>query len=513
MTLSRRAFGLSAGSLLTLSACGQRAAPSDILRIGLGGAADSLDPLKAETAVAAVIFRQIWEPLTRYAPNDGVAPGLIARWESFDNATRWVGTLAPGRVWSDGAPITVSDVVESWRFAADPKTAYPDVAEFFAIAGLAQAAAGKAPPDSIAVRAVGDAGIEFRLVAPDAQFDHLMREFYPTPMAMRAKYGDAWVRPENIVVSGPYKPTAQTQLRIELERNERYPGAKGPARLSVEAIDDAATRVRMFRSGDLDLMADPPLSQLDSLRDRFGDQLKRWQAPKFIYLSFNTKKAPFDQPAVRKALGATVDRAAIAKAVFRDAVQPAFNFDREPARYPPQGPAAMESAAAALKAAGFGPENPLRFELAVVKDERERVALQIQDMWKPLGVACEIFGSEGTGIITKLNEGDFDVGLTRIDKGLKDNILDLLASYSAQGTARSHGWTDPAFDAAIAAARAEADPAVRREKDLAVERIAMDAGAVSPLYFAPALWLASDRVTLPDSTLQPVFWNEVALKT
>ncbi len=512
MILSRRSFGLATGSALTLAACGQRAAPADILRIGLGGAADSLDPLKAETAVAALLFRQIFEPLTRYAPNDGAAPGLIASWESFDNATRWVGTLAQGRVWSDGAPITVADVVDSWRFAADPKTAYPDVAEFFAIAGLAEAAAGKAPTDSIAVLAIGDTAVEFRLVAPDAQFDHLMREFYPTPMAVRAKFGDDWVRPENIVVSGPYKPTAQTQLRIELARNDRYPGPKGPAKLSVEAIDDAATRVRMFRSGDLDLLADPPLSQMDSLRERFGEQLRRWQAPKFFYLSFNTRKAPFDRPEVRRALGAVVDRAAIATAVFRGAVQPAFNFDREPARFPPQGPAAMESAAAALKAAGYGPENPLRFELAVVKDERERVALQIQDMWKPLGVACEIFGSEGTGIITKLNQGDFDVGLTRIDKGLKDNILDLMASYSAQGTARSHGWTDPAFDAAIAAARAEADPAARREKELAVERILMEAGAVSPLYFAPALWLASDRITLPESTLQPVFWNEITLK-
>lgn len=512
MTISRRTFGLTAASVLTLAACADRSAPTDMLRVGLGGAADSLDPLKAETAVAAVIFRQIWEPLTRYAPNDGVAPGLIARWESFDNATRWVGTLAQGRVWSDGSPITVADVVESWRFAADPKTAYPDVAEFFAIAGLAEAAAGKAPTDSIAVQATGEAGIEFRLVAPDAQFDHLMREFYPTPMAVRAKHGDAWVRPENIVVSGPYKPTAQTQLRLELTRNERYPGAKGPTKISVESVDDGATRVRMFRSGDLDLVADPPLSQLDSLRERFGEQLRRWQAPKFFYLSFNTSKAPFDRQDLRRALGAVIDRAAIAQSVFRGAVQPAFNFDREPARYPPMGPAATDQAVAALKAAGFGPENPLRFELAVVKDERERVALLVQDMWKPLGVECEIFGSEGTGIITKLNEGQFDVGLTRIDKGLKDNILDLMASYSAQGTARSHRWTDPAFDAAIAAARAEADPAARREKELAVERILMEAGAVSPLYFAPALWLASDRITLPESTLQPVFWNETTLK-
>lgn len=502
---------LSAAALLP--ACGRGGgASADTLRVGLGGPPDSLDPLRAEFAVSAIIFRQIWLPLTRKQADGSTGPGIAQRWAASADYKTWTFTLRPDLKWSDGAPITAEDVVGTFRLAADPATAFPDAPDLYRIEGFPEAVSGKAAPEAIGVRALPGGVVEVRLTVPDAGLAESLDEFYPVPAATRARHGQSWTQPENIVVSGPYKPTRVTQTEMTFERNPTYSSPTPIARVFVQAIDDSATRVRMFRSGDLDLAQDPPFSQIDSLAERFGPQLKRFQAPRIFYLSFNTSKAPFDNPALRRALASVIDRELIARSVFRGAVDPAFQLLRGPARRTPVGKEALEAAVATMRALGYSPENPLKLELSVVNDERARVALLVQDMWKPLGVAAEIFGGEQTGIVTKLNQGEFDVGLTRLDRGLKDAGLEMLEAFSSRGTAQSHRWKDPAFDGLLDQARAvppgpERDALVNQADDV------MGAAApIAPLYFGPGLWLAGERLKGADAgRLPPVFWDRLSL--
>lgn len=493
---------------LSLSACGGREAPDGVLRVALGGGPDSLDPLRAEFAVSALLFRQIYAPVVSYGLDGAPAPALATLWTSNDDHTVWTFAIREGLTWSDGSPLTADDILQSLRHGADPATAYPDASELYQITGYKDAVVNGAPPDAIGVRTPTPTSLEITLEAPDAAFPARLQEFYPVPLRLVRSNPMGWTDPSTIVVSGPYKPVERTQTRLVFDANPLGGWVEGmPRRIEVEAVDDAATRLRMFQSGDLDLAQDPPALRARELAAEFGPQYQRVNAPRIIYMSMNTRRPALADRDVRRALAMGFDRTIIADNVMRGSVEAAGRW----VRGEPQPAYDPDSARALLAAKGHTPENPLRFELLVTKDDRERAAIQMVDMWKRIGVEATLFAADSSAVVARLNAFDFDAAIVRLDKGLKSDPLDLMASYGAGGTAYSHQWSDPGFDAALDAARAEAEPALRREKLLAAEKFLLDDAPITPIWFFPSAWLVAPRVSGGVQGVPPILWPTLRL--
>jgi oligopeptide transport system substrate-binding protein len=192
---------------------------------------------------------------------------------------------------------------------------------------------------------------------------------------------------------------------------------------------------------------------------------------------------------------------------MRGSVEPAGRYVRGQAqpKYDPEG------ARAILSAKGFSATNPLRFELLVTKDDRERAAIQMVDMWKQIGVEATMFAADSSAIVSRLNGFDFEAAIVRIDKGMKSDAIDLMASWGEGGTAYSHQWKDPAFNQALSDARAESEPAARLAKTLAAEDILMKACPVTGVWFFPSSWLVSERVTGGIEGIAPIIWPSLKL--
>ena len=502
-----------APSFLAVSACGRKTLPASTLRIGMIGGPDSLDPMKAEFAAANLLFRQFWMPVVGYgqngAPAPGPSPSMAQSWSPSADFKIWTFTIKDGLTWSDGKPITALDIRDSLRLGADAKTVYPDASELYMIKGYRDCVVDGKDPASIGVSAPDARTLVIELNVADAGFPSRMQEFYPVPIAVRAALGEAWTQPQNIVVSGPYKPSERTQSRIVLSNNPLGGWTpEMPETMIVEAIEDSATRLRMFQAGDLDLVQDPPLMRAQELTKEFGSQYQTFPAPRFIYLTFNTKKPQFSDPDVRRALAMSIDRDVIARTIMRGSVEPAGRFVRgeEQPAYDPQ------TARAILEGKGYNAANPLTFELLVSKDDRERAAIQMSEMWKQVGAQASMFAADSSAIVARLNGFDFEAAVNRIDKGMKSDPIDLMASWGEGGTAYSHQWKDPAFDAALAVARAQSDPVVRRNKVLAAEAILRQATPVSGIWFFPSAWLVHPRVTGGIEGVAPIIWPTLRLK-
>lgn len=494
---------------LSLSACGQRAAPPDVLRVGMNGPPDSLDPMKAEFAAAGLLFRQFWMPVIGYGTNATPAPAIAMSWEGSNGFRTWTFKISPGLMWSDGRAISAADVVDCLRYSADKKTAYADATELYMIKGYRDCVVEGRDTKTLGVSAPDPQTVIIELNVPDAEFWSRMQEFYPVPLHIIAQHGARWTEVENIVVSGPYKPVDRTQTRLVLANNPRGGWRPGmPRQIDVQAIEDSATRLRMFQSGDLDLAQDPPLLRATELAKEFGTQYQRFPAPRLVYASFNTKKPQFQDPAVRRALAMSIDRDVIANAVMRGSVEAAGRFVRGEAqpRYDP------EAARAVLAQKGFSATNPLRFEMLVPKDDRERAAIQMVDMWKKVGVEASLFAADSSAIVARLNAFDFDAAVVRIDKGTKSSPIDLMASWSNGGTAYSHQWKDPAFDMALSQARALEDPQARLAKTLEAEKILTDATPVTGIWFFPSTWLVNKRVEGGIAGMPLVIWTTLKIK-
>jgi oligopeptide transport system substrate-binding protein len=495
---------------LSLAACGKRKAPADVLRVGMNGPPDSLDPMKAEFAAASLLFRQFWLPVIGYGTNASPAPSIAMSWQGSNGFKTWTLKISPGIMWSDGRAITAADVVDSLRYSADKTTAYADASELYMIKGYRDCVVDGKDPKTLGVSSPDPQTVIIELNVADAEFWSRLQEFYPVPLHAIAQYGPKWTDVDKIIVSGPYKPIERTQTRIVLENNPRGGWRSGmPSQIDVEAIEDSATRLRMFQSGDLDLAQDPPLLRATELAKEFGAGYQRFPAPRLVYTSFNTKKPQLSDPAVRRALAMSIDRDVIATNVMRGSVESAGRFVRgqPPLKYDPEG------AKAILAGKGYNAANPLRFTLLVPKDDRERAAIQMVDMWKKVGVEATLFAADSSAIVARLNAFDFDAAVVRIDKGTKSSAIDLMASWGEGGTAYSHQWKDPTFDKALSDARALADSDARLAKTLEAEKILSDASPVTGIWFFPSAWLVNKRIEGGIAGMPLVIWTTLKIKS
>lgn len=512
--LTRRTALVLAGAG-ALSACTRRSdspAPDGLLRVALADIPDSLDPLKGQLAASALMYKQLHAPLTEYSPAGGLAPGLADGWRSSDAQT-WVFRLNSGLVWSDGTPLTAEDVVWTARRAVDPLTGFADLGDFFAVTGAREALAGDRPPEEIGVEAPDPHTVIFRLDQPVGLFPVFMREFYPLPRHAVEASPDRWTRAQNWVSAGPYVLEEEAALSYRLARNPNFHAAGSvsiPA-IRVDIVEDAATRARMFRAGDLDLAEQPPPGQIGFLKEQLGARMKSFSAPILTYLKINHARPGLSDVRVRQALSLAIDRAFLADQFFDGEASPTETVIPSEA---PAAPADLDTARALLAAAGYEPGTALRLSLRTTSGGRERLAVAIADDLARIGVEIDILATYPLDMFDAVDGGEFDLALSRFDRGLKADPNFMLQPFGPDGFADDGAWNGPVrerFDTLMHTARATMNAEARAALYRQAERLLLSQQAIVPLLHERAFWMVSDRVGGVRSDVQPMLWRDLEL--
>ncbi len=413
--LNRRHL-LGAVPVLALASCARSKAPANTLRIGIAGAPDSLDPLQGQFAAAALIYKQIYMPLTDYGLDGKLAPGLAKSWHVSADGLVWTFNFFENLRWSDGQPLTAQDVLYSVRRALNPDTGYADAGDFYLVTNAVEAISGHSAPETVGVSAPGKTRIVFHLKQPLGVFPELMREFYPQPAHILENPEKNWPLPPDFVGSGPYIVSDLSQSRIVLSKNIH---ARIPAQiktLDVAFIEEAATRTRMVRADDLDITQDPPPGQIAHLSTRPGVVLNSWPAPKLVYLKVNHDHAPLNDARVRRALSMAIDREFITDQVLADTAMPTARIIAGAEKTSSLLSERQAQARTLLTAAGF--ENNLQITLMHSGGLRERIAIVLAEDWKDIGVDCALIAADPAGLYTFIDEGAFDLAIASFDRGL-----------------------------------------------------------------------------------------------
>jgi len=505
-----RRYVIGAAPALMLASCARRSAPADTLRIGIAGAPDSLDPLQGQFAAAALIYKQIYTPLTDYGADGALAPGLARSWRVSPDGLRWTFDLFENLRWSDGAPLSAQDVLYSVRRALDPDTGYADAGDFAFVHNAKAAIAGQVPPDAVGVSAPGRTRIIFQLDRPVGVFAELMREFYPQPAHVLQRAGNHWPLTPDFVGSGPYAVQEHSQSRIVLRKNPHARLAAHVETVDVAFVEEAATRARMVRGGDLDLVQDPPPEHIADLRTRPNVTLKGWPAPRLVYVKINHRRAPLDDVRVRRALSLAIDRDFIARKVLAGTVLPGDRIIAAPHRLPGSLAERQSQARALLARAGHG--NGLQTTLLHSGGARERIAIVLAEDWKAIGVSCALTTADAAGLYSFIEEGAFDLALASFDRGLKREGWRMIEPFATDGFAANFGWHNSAYDAAVAATRAEADAARRAVLAQQAETILQDDAAIIALAHEKTYWLAGPRLAPLAGAIPPVQWARLRLR-
>lgn len=507
---SLRRLPLLAGLLLALGAAPALARPN-LLHIGNGAEPQTLDPHKSETVDASRIVRDLCEGLTNVSPTGEVIPGAAEGWEISDDGLEYTFHLRPQARWSNGDAVTAEDFVAGLRRAVDPRTGSSYAQMLSPLVNADAIMAGQQPPEALGADALDPLTLRLRLRGPTPFLLGLLSHTTSFPLHRPSfqQYGEQFARPGKMVCNGAYALDEWVvQSHVRISRNPHYWNAAGTriAGVVYHATEDTSSELKSYRAGELDIATGFPVVQTPWVRKHLGDQLKIHTYLGVSYFGYNLTRPPFkDNLKLRQALALAVDRNILVNKLGYGISRPAFGWvPPGTADYTPQTPEWAEwnqaqrlSAARRLYAeAGYSREKPAQVEIRYnTSQDNKRVAVVIAAMWKQwLGVESTLANEEwkvflNTRKLKKKTQvfrsgwiGDYNDATT---------FLDIMHSTHGQNDT---GWSNPRYDALLAQAAVQTDPAARREQLQEAERILLTEMPVIPVSFSSSVNLVKPWV-------------------
>lgn len=284
-----------------------RGAGANEVTIALG-APTTLDPAIQGDAGSAAISAQLFESLTAFDSSLALRPALASSWDILDGGRRIVFHMRPGLTFSDGTPLTASDVVRSWLRLIDPATPSPLSSLMADVDGATAYEHRQADVSAVGLHANGN-DVEVTLRQPAADFVAVVSSpsFGIVPPSV-GRDADA-LRPGKLVASGGYTLSASTSTELTLTANTRY-WAGPPAIQTVHVLTDLGGKspVDAFANGDVDYTGIAPSDASWIAYDKIlGPQLRSVPSLSVDYYGFDTTKPPFSDTRVRQAFAMAVN--------------------------------------------------------------------------------------------------------------------------------------------------------------------------------------------------------------
>lgn len=275
----------------------------------------TLDPALAEDVDTRGVVDQLFSGLVDLGPGMDIVPDVARGWEILEDGRRYVFHLRDDVRWSDGTPVTAEDFVYAWRRVLDPRTNSPIAGLLYDVKGARAFHAGQtADPDSVGVRAPTPQTLEVELEQPTGYFLYLMayNASYPVPRHAVEACGAAWAEVGRLVTNGPFRLDEYDPAgRLVFSRSPTYHGrfAGNAQRVEVYVNAQESVRLETYTQGKLDTLSFRNISQeRERVRQRHAGEYVSIPLLAVTCLGFDTNRPPFDDPRVRQAFGAAVDR-------------------------------------------------------------------------------------------------------------------------------------------------------------------------------------------------------------
>jgi len=491
-------------------------ASNEVVRIPIGLDPKTVDPTLVFGTSIKWVSDQLFLPLIRFDLNKLEAvPCLATSWEVSDDNLVWTFHLRKDVKWTDGNPVTAHDIEYGTKRTIDPATASPLASYFYVIKNAEKVNTGESNDlSSVGVKAVDDYTIQYTLEYPAAYFLSIIAHVaYAVPSWTIEKYGDKWTDPENIVTDGAYKLKSWAHYNeIVLVKNEDYFDAD---KVQIEEarfiyVKDQSTALSMYETGDLDTVEVPPVDieriKSDPIlsKEYYNGPVLRINDPQF-----NCSYPPMDNPLVRKAFAAAIDKETLVKYVLKGGEKPAYTI------VPPgcfghveEGigiPFDPEAAKKYLADAGYpgGKGLPEVSFATGSSDVYVSLAQALQKMWKDnLGVNVKLKIMEERIFWESVCEGAHQFWRMGWGADYPDAHNFLLVFHSEYGE-KNVRWKNNEYDKLVEEAAVETDPEKRKALYRRAEEIIVEEDCVLiPLYYSAYNILAKpylSRTFSPDT--------------
>ena len=373
----------------------------------------------------------LFEPLVRVGSRGNVVGLLSSRWEISQDQRSYVFSLRSNARWSDGSPVTATDVVFTIRTVQDPQ--FP---------GTVLGASWK----DIVATELDPGRVRFTLPGRNASFMATLGQLDIVPAHLLAGKTVADVAGPGLtgqpIGSGPFQISQRLADRIVLQRNPFTWRRPWIDTIVLESFSTEAAALHALDLGQIDGVSG--LSAVGMARESRNRQVTVQTRATYQYteLIFNLKPEVvfFQDRQVRRAIAMAIDRKALIAQVLdgqgRPAVGPipqaitwAYDAAASPPAYDPTGAAKLLESAGWLRqpdGTRVHAGTALGFQLVVSGDlpPYRAAAQKVADDLAQIGVDVTV-QPEPTAVLIHdaLNPRTFQMALTAFDNGPDPDVF------------------------------------------------------------------------------------------
>jgi ABC-type transport system substrate-binding protein len=316
-TTTRRGFlrgsaaGLSAvmfssGILALLEACGQSGSsttvsgkPGGILGFGMDQYPAGFNPFVFYGASATMVNSSMHHGLIKYDHDGNIKPDIATAWDLSSDGLSFTFHIRKDAHFHDRSAITAQDVTASLNYILTKSHSTYLYDQFTAVIA--------------SLEAVDSGTVRIRLKQPSATFLQILADPHVPVVSAASLLTN---NPDNFVGAGPFVlKTKENGTSVQVVKNAAYYFAGLPKLDGIKfvAYADENLRVNALKAGDINLINFVPWHSWNDISSDKKLVLDVIQYGAFTALLLNHTAPPFDNPAVRQAIGYAIDRTTVLK--------------------------------------------------------------------------------------------------------------------------------------------------------------------------------------------------------
>ena len=480
------------------------------LNRGLNGEPESLSPLIFESNQAAAILHDIGEGLVYFNGKGELVGGVAESWSVDSTGTRYRFILRSNARWSNGLAVEAKHFVNGLRRLANPLSRSPHIDIIRMIDNAPEIRNGDLDPKELGVFEISQSELVIQLHTVTPYFIQMLAHPSTFPVPELAEKGEFEESGSFFgqISNGAYRVAEwNVGSDISLIRNDFYWNDSSTYFDSVTYhFLESEPELLRFRAGGLDITSNVPPAQFKAVQREFADQLHVSPYLGVYFYGFNLKNPVFRGDLnIRRALSLAIDREALVDLVIGRGEAAAFgwvpdgvlNYESQKIGGTDLSYSQRVSIAKELyRAAGYGVENPLHFELRYnTSDVQERIALAIQDMWrKTLGAEAKLVNEEFGVLLENIRSGLITQVFRLSWTGDYNDAHAFLQIFHSKHPTNLTGFSSSDYDKLITQSESEGDPMKRRALMEDAEKILLEHHAVIPIYFYVSKHLVAEEI-------------------
>ena len=379
------------------------------ITIGLNATLESMDVHTAigPNVIGTRIYGLFHDTLLQTGHSGELEPMLATAYEN--DGLEWRFSLREGVVFHDGTTMTADDVVYSFGRLLDPANEASNFGQ-----DLQRFASG--------IEATGALEVTITTHNLDPLLPLRVASYWASIVPAAATEAmDASTRMSTPLGAGPYKAVEFVSGdRMLLERHDEYWGDRPPAsEIVLRFITEDATRIAALQSGDVDLITQVPVDQIEALKAVGGLVVASAVTSNHMAVNFNTVKGPTADVNIRRAMSLAIDRDLIVQELWQglSTVPPDYMFPGAFGHDPDFGGFEYDpEAARALVADSDYDGAPINFQATAGYYANTDVIMPVMaQMWEDVGLNINYEPMEGSAFLDLYFAGDIMTNLQQFN--------------------------------------------------------------------------------------------------